>query len=819
MSALGRVVRAGVARRRVQTLVMVLTTMLSVTASIAAGGLIVASTDPFDHAFARQHGAHLAARFDGREASPGQIAATAHAASVTAAAGPFAVASASPRFEAPAGLPAGTGPALDIAGRADAGGPADRLELVTGHWLTGPGQIVLAAGDGDEAGPDALIGTRLSFPGLPGTPRLTVVGEARSVGRTADAWVVPAQIAALTPAGGTPSYEMLYRFAHAGSSAQISRDRAAVAAAVPAGSMSGAQSYLTVRAEVNRQTATFVPFILAFGVLGLVLSVLIIGIVVSGAVTAGTRRIGVLKALGLTPAQVGRAYVAQAVVPAAAGALLGVALGNLVSVPLLHQADTAYGAVSPVVAWWIDLLVPAGMLVLVVASALAPALRAAGLRTVQALAVGRTPRAGRGRTAARVAGRLPVPRAVGLGLAGPFARPARSATTWAAVALGAAGVTFAFGLATSLNRVQDGLNQNTPGQVQVTTLRRPDGGAPPNPPATAGSSATGSAAPGSGTATAGTATGNGHPGQADPAAVGRAIAAQPGTRAYFGTSFDQAHFAGVAGAVQLVAYQGDSSWGTYQMVGGHWFTGPGQAVVGHGFLTAAGARVGDTVTLVGDGRSTRVRIVGEALITGDDGKRVLTDARTLTAAGLRASPDTFSVELADGTDRATYLKTLDAALEPLGAQAGATVGGLSSTVVAIDAMAGSLTLLLIVVTGLGVLTTVVLDTRERVHDLGVLKALGMAPRQTAVMVVTSAGWIGAVAGLVGVPAGMALHARVLPVMAGAAGTRIPRADLAVYHAPQIACLALAGLLVATAGALLPATWAARTRTATALRTE
>ncbi len=40
---------------------------------------------------------------------------------------------------------------------------------------------------------------------------------------------------------------------------------------------------------------------------------------------------------------------------------------------------------------------------------------------------------------------------------------------------------------------------------------------------------------------------------------------------------------------------------------------------------------------------------------------------------------------------------------------------------------GTLTLLLAIVAGLGVLNTIVLHTRERVHDLGVFKAVGMTP--------------------------------------------------------------------------------------------
>jgi putative ABC transport system permease protein len=592
---------------------------------------------------------------------------------------------------------------------------------------------------------------------------------------------------------------MLYRFAHAATGADIARDKAAVVAAVPSGALTEAQSYLVTKHAADRRTATFVPFIVAFGVLGLVMSVLIIGIVVSGAVSAGTRRIGVLKSLGLTPAQVGRAYVGQALIPASVGTVLGVLLGNVASVPLLAQAEDAYGSASLTVAWWLDIVVPAGVLALVVAGALAPALRAARLRTVEALAIGRTPRVGRGRFAARLSSRLPLPRAVTLGLAAPFARPARSATIWAAVAFGAIGVTFAFGLGSSLSAIQDGLNRDTPGEVSVSAFAPPDAAGPP--------------VPGSANAPAGP------PPRADVAAVARTVAAQQGTAGYFGTTFTQARFAGVPGATAVVAYQGDSSWGGLQLVSGHWLTGPGQIVVGRGFLAATGAHVGDSVTLDGERRSTQVRIVGEALVVSDDGMRVMTDARTLAGAGIPVTPDGFQVHLAPGTDRAAYVKALDEALHPLGVEANAQGGETSATVVAMDAMIVMLTVMLVVVAGLGVLNTVVLDTRERVHDLGVMKALGMAPRQTVTMVVTSVAGIGAVAGVVGVPVGVALHDYVIPVMGRAAGTRIPPADLAVYHSPQILALALAGVVIAVAGALLPATWSARTTTASSLRTE
>jgi putative ABC transport system permease protein len=136
-----------------------------------------------------------------------------------------------------------------------------------------------------------------------------------------------------------------------------------------------------------------------------------------------------------------------------------------------------------------------------------------------------------------------------------------------------------------------------------------------------------------------------------------------------------------------------------------------------------------------------------------------------------------------------------------------------------DSLAATLTLMLVTVAGLGVLNTVVLDTRDRVHDLGVFKALGMSPKQMIAMVITSVAGIGLLAGVVGVPIGIVLHHLVLPAMGQAAGTRIPAADIAVYHLPVLLPLALGGLVIAVVGALLPAGWAARTGTATALRTE
>lgn len=101
-------------------------------------------------------------------------------------------------------------------------------------------------------------------------------------------------------------------------------------------------------------------------------------------------------------------------------------VGHLLAVPVLAEAEEVYGTSSLSIAPWVDLTVVAGVIGLVAATAWASAWRAGRLRTVDALAVGRTASAGRGRWAARAAGRLPLAPPVALGVTRPFARPARA---------------------------------------------------------------------------------------------------------------------------------------------------------------------------------------------------------------------------------------------------------------------------------------------------------------------------------------------------------------------------------------------------------
>jgi putative ABC transport system permease protein len=791
--------RGGLSGRRVQAIVIGLVVFCSTAAATLALGLLVDSNAPFNQAFAAQHGADVTATVTG--ASPAELAATARQPGVTASAGPFPEASVSVTAQVTPTIPISNGHAqkgspvtlhqeLTLVGRPSPGGPVDDLTLKSGHWPTGPGQVVLSSQSGLPVG----VGSQVTVTGVPGSPKLTVVGIATSATGTAQGWVTPGEIAALHAAGAPEVSQMVYRFSSAATTAEVSTDIAAVTAALPHGSVLGAQSWLDARAQATASFAPWVPFIVAFALIGLAMSVLIVINVVSGAVVAGTRRIGVLKSIGFSPAQVVAAYVLQVAVPAAIGCAAGVMTGNLVAVPMLGQAAQVFGVGSLAVPFWVSLVVPLAMLGLVGVTAVAIALRAGRMSAVQAIAAGRAPRPARGYGAHRLLGRARrLPRPVTIGLAGPFTRPARTVVTLAAIVFGVTAVIFAAGLRTSLNRVQADLSRAASEQVQVFLAGHQ-----------------------------GLVVINGHSSvklslAAQERAVQAALRAQPGTLHDVAQASGQISVLGLSGQLSLIGFGGDARWTGYAMIAGHWYSGPGQVDVNTAFLHDTGTAVGETYTLTSGGKHTTVQIAGEVFDTAGGTPEMIGALSTLSALDPGLAPNEYQVGLAPGTDTGSYVNALAHAL---GKDYLVTVNDSGGAVLpAILGLVAALTLLIAVVAGLGVLNTVVLQTRERVHDLGVFKAIGMTPQQTIAMVVSTVAGTGVAAGLIAVPAGVAMHRYVLPVTANAAQTGLPAAVLNVYHAPELFLLALSGLVIAVAGALAPAGWAARTRTALALRTE
>ncbi len=389
-----RAASGGLTRRPVQTLVIFLVLAAGAAAALLGLTLATNSNELFLTAFTRSHGAQLAVTFDTAKVTPAQLAATRRLRAVTRAAGPYpetyvtlstghitgrrSAPSGTSRLSVPHGqVNAGAtapGKPLAVTGRASPSGPLDDLALQQGRWATRRGEIDV---DPRLVPFPVRVGSKVTVASAAGQPALTVVGYASSIGRDEAAWVTPGQVAALRPAGAPGQRQMLYTFSQAGTPAQVSADVNQLKAALPAGAVDSWVSWLSSDDLIAAAQGINTPFVVAFAVIGLVLAVLITASVVAAAVVASYRRIGVLKAIGFTPAQVTASYLAQIGLPALAGAMAGTALGTWEVLPLVNGGSSLFH-LTVTVPLWIIIAVPLGMLVLTGVAAAVPALRAGG---------------------------------------------------------------------------------------------------------------------------------------------------------------------------------------------------------------------------------------------------------------------------------------------------------------------------------------------------------------------------------------------------------------------------------------------------------
>ncbi|MFE3829237.1 FtsX-like permease family protein [Streptomyces sp. NPDC059092] len=771
MSAVWRASRGAVKRRGLQTFVIGLVVLCSTATVLLAMVVLDATSAPFDRAFAEQRGAHAVVSFDAAKASDAQLARTAGRPGVAAAAGPFGQAV----LQVPdswLGRPSGP---LTVVGRADPAGPVDRIRLLTGRWATAPGELVVEWPIQGTPSSD-MLGTELK---TPGAPTLTVVGFAAGMSRSAGGWVTPGQMAALHP----PSAQMLYRFSDAGTGTEA-RLRTALdtaTAGLPAGALTGAQSYLTLKQAFSAQADAYLPFMTLFGVLGLLVSVLIVGNVVSGAVVSGYRHIGVLKALGFTPNQVLAVYLTMVSVPAVVGSVLGTALGTVLAPPILKLAfggietGTASIGVSP----WLSAGCLVAMPALVVLAALIPALRAHRLPAAQAISAGSAPRTGRGLRVQRWLGGTRLPRPVSLGLGQPFARPGRTLLTMAAIVLGVTTVTLTTGLTSTMVAYADRARGDGAERIAVD-MREPEGDEAAS--------------------------------KLSDRQIEARLRALPGTDRITVRALTEVRLAGSAATTRFLDfYWGDTRPLADRIVTGHWPDGPREVAAGPAFLKENGLTVGDRTTLHLNGRQLPVTVVGEVI--DGDARSLETGRRTMA----ELAPDTpvfgYTIRLAPGTGSGPYLKAVEA-LDPALRPSPLSVSG--GAVVAVVTFSTVFTVLLTVVAALGVFNTVLLNTRERRRDLGMLKSIGMTPRQTVAMTVTSVAGLGAVGGALGIPLGIVAHRLVVDNVGVIA---FPESMKSVWHLPQLTGPVLAGVTIAVLGALVPARSAARLTIAEVLRNE
>jgi putative ABC transport system permease protein len=334
---------------------------------------------------------------------------------------------------------------VEVEGRLPGVGAVDQPKVTDGTWIR-PGGVVVERSFAEAANlrlgqtitldgrPFQVVGFAVTtaFGGFPGMSLMwATVGAARSLATKADPL---SYISNLKLSDASPS---------------------AIAAFVNTYSTSNASSpFLTPWTAIAYGDASFLRteqgFLLTGATLLGLLALASVAVLVGGRLAEGTRRVGLLKAVGGTPDLVAATFLAEnlflALVAAFAGLLAGWLAAPLISNP---EADLVGTPGAPPLSLVTVVLALVVALVVALASTLVPAIRAARMSTVSALAdAPRLPR--RRESLIRLSRKLPVPALIGLRLVAR--RPRRAILSAASVAVTVMGLVAALATHAGVDR-------------------------------------------------------------------------------------------------------------------------------------------------------------------------------------------------------------------------------------------------------------------------------------------------------------------------------------------------------------------------------
>ena len=532
-----------------------------------------------------------------------------------------------------------------------------------------------------------------------------------------------------------------------------------------------------------RQIATMantinIAFIGVFSLLGFASVSLIIFNTIGGQVLSQYRDIGQLKAVGFKPIQVVWLFLAEHLVIGALAVSTGIALALVVAPsiisPLAENLNTTPANIYSLGPLVLTFLLVEGAVVI---ATLLPAWRGGQIDTVQAITVGYQKRHRRASRLANMAAWLRLPVVVMLGVKDTFAKPLRTILTIAALVLSVViAVTSVSGQATAGYLGQSRMYTfGTTADIKVARNFIPH-----------------------------------H-------MVEDAILTHPEVQEYYeenglyGRVFyfsDQPIFFRVLG--------GNYSNFDFQLKEGRMLAEPGEAVVGFAVLELLNAHIGDTVEMSVEGKPVRLKIVGRHTEGFNNNNVVIISKETYTElVDTALVPQAYYLRLQDYSMaeelRASWMEEFQDLIDvgvvtdmPL-----ASISQLVNLIISIGAV-------LMIVASVNLMSNSLLGIRERVHDFGIQRSLGMTPSQIGGSVVIGTVAISIVALVIGIPLGYLF----LKTFVSQVGIEIGAGpDFYIIHWGWISALLPIIILLAIISSLLPAYRASRMQVVEALRYE
>ncbi|TVL89363.1 ABC transporter permease [Streptomyces sp. SAJ15] len=763
MRASARWVQADLRAHRGAAVFIVLANVGIAVSLLLASALFSYAADPWQRVFTQSSGAHvwIHARSD---APAGTLA---DLDEVSGASGPFRT------LRTVAGPErGGSGVALELRATADRPATAGP-QLGSGRWLepgrdAGRGGGVVLEGSAARAlwaDPGDLVRLR-------GFDRpLRVVGVAntaevqyRAGDRPGVAWVLPATLAAADAAEEQRGQTIGLRLADAGDTDYVVQ-RAVTG--LGADRITGVSTWRQARSEAGGDNQLLARLLALFGLGALLAAALAVGGAISSRVRGHLRDISVLKAIGFTPGQVVRMFLAQhlglALVGVATGAVLIEALGarlpgrigEAMAVWQHHPAHT-----------WAPLAISGGAVVFIATATCLAAWRAGRVPPVP-IARAAVARSRRMSGTARRALGLRVPPALVLGWRGAFHRPLRSVAAVGRLAVPLLLITVALGTWSTLDRFT--AHPETVGLPAALTARSDS---------------------------------------LDDARLRDVLATREDVTAFPGSEV-QALVPGQTGTITLRGLGTDRQPYPFSVVEGRTARGPNEAVAGQGLFDLLDARVGDWVRMTVAGKPHVLHIVGRTIEPAEGGRVISTGLDTLREGGDALRPDFYHLVLDHGTDPAVVRDALadasDGRLELREiANPADQLHGVRGVIIGLIAV--------LVLIGLAELsTTISAGAREYGRDLLALKAIGLTPRQITAVIAAATVFVALAAAVTGTVLGVFAAEWLIDLQGRSSGM-----GAGIAEPPALGTLLLVGaaaLVAAGAVSVLPAARTARRKIA------
>ncbi|MGC9347303.1 MAG: ABC transporter permease [Anaerolineae bacterium] len=519
-------------------------------------------------------------------------------------------------------------------------------------------------------------------------------------------------------------------------------------------------------------------FLGAFGFFAILAAVLVIASSIGSIVLSQFRQIGILKTLGFTQRQVLWLYLGQYLLLNLIASPIGLIVGRVLSpLPLKSVAASLSTTFQPALDLPVVILVLGITSGVVTLAALGSARRGARTNIVRAIAVGAESPYRMSTWAARMMERLGLPIVVTLGVNDLFVKPLRSALTGFNLALGVVGIVFGLTLSTTLDTYR--ATPELLGIVYDAAVTREKTG---------------------------------------ESKTEYLLRKSPGVHAFYREYLVEVE-AAAGKTFQVRAVDGDLDAFAFRISQGRFFQPNSyDAIAGRGLMDWLGLEVGDPLTVtIGDRAHRPVvwRIVGQYPEPVNAGQMMMVSAATIDRWVRQPSADTYFIKLSENCDTDALQAYL---AERTGDDLNLTLvdQAIPDAVQYLQLAIYALSAILIGIALINVFNTTLLATREKVRDIGILKTVGMTPSQVTTIVYTTAGLLGLIATIIGVPAGFVFTRSLLANLSNVYGFGAVNVSLKVAY---IALLVPLMLLVSVLGSLIPSRRAAMLSIVEVLRDE